>query len=484
MTPGRGDQPPRGRQAGAAKRSGVAGPRPHGPGPPLARTGAPSRVPETSSAALAQATTVEGLEEALWKAAQARAKVLDTFGTDEIIEIVAAAAEVWRRPHYRPRTDTLDILSRELGMARPMLEIGLDATFSTLAADSLTRLVDIEAQDRRALDGPVRRPDGSLRRLTGPQMVFHSLAGNVPGLAIPHLAASLLARSICVLRDSSRQPVLHDAFVQTLAGYSAELAAMIVTAAWPPGDAAMESFIFEQASRVEISGEDRTIRAIAARHPTREVVARGERLSLGLVPRESDTDRWTRPFVEDMVMYDGLGCLTPHVILVEGPLARARRMAKGLAPWLERRERLWPRQPRSLESEHRRRAFIGSAEVSVACNPERMLLRGRKDAWLVHLNPAAPMAPGPGLRCITVVPVDGRRETEAALREAEAPLAAVGLSLEPSSPGYGPIVNMLRRRGATLVCLPGDMQSPPLAWQQDGRKRLGDLLEWRREDEL
>ncbi len=426
----------------------------------------------------------EELEAALWAAAEARVSVLDSLDTEEILEIIAAAADAWLKPYYRPREDIVRKLSAGLRMNRAMLDKGLDYVFGALDKRSIATLVVNEAENPAALDRAVKRPDGSLRRLAGPPMVLYSTAGNVPGLGIPPLVCCLLARSICVIRDSARQPWLTAAFAATLSEYSEDLGAMVIAAAWDRNDREMERFAFSQASRVELSGSDRVVADVAARNRHDQVVTRGSTLSLGLVPRESDTDRWSAAFAEDIVMYEGLGCLSPHLILVEGSFARARRMAKSLDLALQRLEKIWPRSELSFDAERGRRAFIGSAEVSVACDPQRMLLRGRNDEWLIHVNPEAPIEAGPGMRCVTIVAVPDRAETAALLREATLPLAAVALAMDEDHSAYPAIRNALQRCGATLICAPGKMQAPPIYWKQDGRARLGELLAWRLEDEL
>jgi hypothetical protein len=78
-----------------------------------------------------------------------------------------------------------------------------------------------------------------------------------------------------------------------------------------------------------------------------------------------------------------------------------------------------------------------------------------------------------------VIACAGREQAFALLARAPAPLAAVGLACEQPDDRYM-LACTLRELGATLVCEPGRMQAPPLRWQQDGRRRLGDLLTWQR----
>ncbi len=443
-----------------------------------ASPGAPS-----ASALGSTASTAAAVERAVREAGRARTRVLESMTTAEIVEILAAAATAWTQPHYTPRVRLLPLLSRDLRLPRPLLEHGLDAIFGAVTEDSLHRLIEAEVECPEALDGAVELVGGRRARLLGPRVVFHSLAGNVPGLAIPPIVASLLARSICVVRDSARQPWLTAAFVATLGEFSRDLAAMVVPAEWRAGDMGMEKLIFELAHRVEISGSDSTMRQVVSRHPRRPIVTRGSRLSVGVVPRESDTDQWQEGFAADVVQYEGLGCLTPHVIFVEGPEKRASRLARLLGIQLSRYEALYPRIPRDVASESRRRAFLDASEMVALREGGGQLLRGRGDGFVVHYRPLAPAAIGPGMRCVVVASVADRDELAQRLGAAQAPLAGVGLGLDPAHRAYEDLAGTFERLGATWICAPGQMQRPPIEWAQDGHRRLADLLEWRGAEE-
>lgn len=439
--------------------------------------------PSGGGAGVMTASSAAAVEQAVREAGRARARVLESMTTSEIIEIIAAAATAWTQPHFTPRLRLLPLLARDLQLPRALLERGLDAIFGVVSESALHDFVRSEVEHPDALEHTVDLGSGRGGRLLGPRVVFHSLAGNVPGLSIPPIVAALLARSICVVRDSKRQPWLTAAFVATLAEFSREIAAMVVPACWRAGDMGMEKMIFELAHRIELSGSDSTMRTIVSRHPRRPIVTRGTRVSVGVIPRESDTDQWQEGFAADIVQYEGLGCLTPHVIFVEGPEKRAARLARLLGIQLSRYEALYPRMPRELALETRRRAFLEACEIVALREGGGQLLRGRGDGWVVHYRPLAPAAPGPGLRCVVVASVTGRSELVARLQHLQVPLAGVGLGLERSHRTYDDLASTFEGLGATWICAPGQLQRPPVAWAQDGHRRLAELLEWRTVEE-
>ena len=433
------------------------------------------------------AVDLDRLGRRLARALAARLRVLERTTNAEIVGVFAALGRNWCDPTYAPRRELLEALAPRLSIDPGMLARGLDHTFGALSQEALDALL-AEAGVPAAMESPVERPRHTphdTARLLGPPVVTYLLAGNVPGLAIFPIVASLLARSVCVVRESSRQPLLTEAFVATLGECSSELAGMVVAGGWPATDAGLTRALSDASTRVEIYGSDDTVRQIsrayrsadAAAHTDIAVVERGTRTSAAVVVGDVDLDVVAEALAEDVVLYDGKGCLTPHQIVVEGETRRARRLAEHLAGALARFEARWPRQARDLASETDRRAFLAGAEASGLAHDDELLLRGDNDAWAIHLTPRGRIRVGPGLRCVEIVPAPSRQDVLSLLEKAEAPLAAIAVARSGSS-DRDRLVARLRQIGATLVCEPGRMQAPPLTWQQDGRRRLGDLLTW------
>ncbi len=420
-----------------------------------------------------------GLTESIDRALAARRVVLDGTSNEQIIAALADAAGRWTDPDYPPRHRATTLLAERLNLSSGMLTRGIDNIFSVITRESLERLLEDEVTDASDLEQPKVDVNGNRVRLQGPRLVFYSLAGNVPGLGIPPIVVSLLARSAAILRNSSRQPALTTAFLGTLKEESPALAEMIVATTWPAGDGRLEATAVDAAQRLEIYGEDETIRQFGSRHGDRAVIARGSASSVAVVPRQSDTDKWAEGLALDVVLYEGAGCLTPKAVYVEGERGRADRMAKSLGLQLSRLEKMWPRLKQSLDDEVRRREIIGTAEAAAAREEGSTLLRGREDSWCIHITREESLDPRPSLRCIDVVPARDLDEIIERLGRAAVPIAAIGLGMEEDDKGYTQVNERLSGLGAPLICPPGRMQAPPIGWSQDGRQRLADLLQWR-----
>jgi acyl-CoA reductase-like NAD-dependent aldehyde dehydrogenase len=384
-----------------------------------------------------------------------------TYSSERVVTALVRAAADWLRTDEPLRGFAIGEIARTTGFHRDMVATGIDFIFSAVTADGLQRLAGAERSTRE----------------TTPGTIFYALAGNVPGQAIPAIARALLAGSIAVVRDSERQPVITAAFRETLRRHEPALAAMVIPVAWShrSGDRALESAVIKAAARVELYGSDRTVADLDARYRTDAsgiCELHGARVSAGLIPAGTDLVQAARGFAVDVAMYEGRGCLTPHVILVEGDGSRASEFTDALGRELAECEARWPRPRGTVEEERERRQFIDRAEMrALAAPPDRSsadrCLIGPSGAWCVHQSSDPTITPGPGLRCVRVAAVADRAAAIAALGAAKPPLAGVGVGGAPdgdrtSATDYATLPMELRAAGATLVWPAGRMQAPPI----------------------
>lgn len=419
------------------------------------------------------------LAQSLDSALAARTQALRRFTNDALVASLAGVATRWTQDDYAPRKYVIAELSEMLAIDPAMMRRGLDNIFSVLNADALTELVHNEAPTPDGMERAHTLPSGTQARLLGPRVVYYGLAGNVPGLAIPAIVAGLLARSVVIVRDSIRQPILTELFLDTLAEEVPPLAEMVIPVGWDANNIEMEALAISASGRAEVYGSDKTVSEIAARHQDRVMHTHGTRVSIGLVPGSSDTDQWADGFAEDMCMYEGRGCLSPKILYVVGPRARAERLARRMGIALRRVDKLWPRRTQTLDDELARRSFMDNAELTASRDQGNTVEFGREGSWCVHLSDAVAVDAEPGLRCITVVAASDEKSVAEAVEASPIPVAAVGLAMHPRQDNYHALAESLRAAGTTLVCAPGSMQAPPISWNPDGGKRLGDLLQWR-----
>jgi hypothetical protein len=245
----------------------------------------------------------------------------------------------------------------------------------------------------------------------------------------------------------------------------------------------LERVLFEEAGCVTATGSDEALAAIRQRVPAKtRFLGYGHRVSFGYVSARALSTFHARQVVEraatDVVAWNQLGCLSPHVIYVEeGGGLSAEKIAEALAAELDRREAAEPRGELPVETAAviaSRRSFY---EIRAAHSPDtRHWASQGSTAWTVVYE----ADPRFQLSCLhRFIYVKGVKDLTEALQNAESvrgKVSTVGLAAPADlAQEYA---TQLARWGATRVCPLGQMQNPPLAWRHDGRPALGDLVTW------
>jgi hypothetical protein len=417
----------------------------------------------------------------LANAHRSRHRIVNAYSTDDLLAILTQAAALWADATYETRRRTAEALYSVVPLAPVMLDHGLDLIFQAVTDETMRNLTDRQTLGMPS-PGALRsgHADGS-EAFVGPNIIYHSLAGNVPGLSIPAVVCGVLARSVTIVRDSRRQPLLTGAFVDTIADIDPLVAAMILPVRPDVSADDARAALAEQDCTVELHGSDAVVAELSDAFSGIPTVQHGSRISAVIADGNAQPGDWAQRIAHDIAMYEGLGCLTPHTVFVEdrGDIdAWSSALAEGLSAY----ERSWPRRRQAVALEADRRAFLERAEVSSLLENASLALGGSDDAWCIVTSAETAPSTGPGMRCITVTSTADREHTVRAIRTMPYPIAGLGLTLDwaddtAAAPSH--IDALKAATGATLVCPAGRMQAPPLAWEQDGGRRLGDLLDWR-----
>jgi len=347
----------------------------------------------------------------------------------------------------RERVEALLALARRL--ADPNDALGQDARRRLVEAGDLSpegiELALTEHLETHATAESLRALVASARPC---RQVAIVLSANVCTAAVRALALGLAGSDMIVVKPSRRDAVL----AERLAG-ALPWARLVTTT-----DEALDAL--EPGDELHVYGSDATIDALE-----RPAAARGARLrahgtgfGVALVEDEDDLGLAADDLARDLVPFDGRGCLSPRLALVDGSPARARAFAAALHVALSLRGERVPRGP------------LGDAERSTLALHRRSLeLVGEVfegPHHLIGLDPA-PLAasPAPAHRALTVYPA-----TEGSAARLLAGLARYVTTLGAGSEGrlvraVGPLVPAARR--ARL----GEMQRPPLDGPVDRRER-------------
>jgi hypothetical protein len=221
---------------------------------------------------------------------------------------------------------------------------------------------------------------------------------------------------------------------------------------------------------------------------TTQFAGYGHRDSFGYVAKNVLSGLNARKIVaraaNDVVAWNQLGCLSPHVIYVEqGADMPAEQFAEKLAAELAQRELTEPRGSVAVDvaaTISSRRSFYELRAAHAASNPEipRTHIWASPDstAWTVVYEADPRFQISCLHRFIYVKGVNGLDEV---LQQAEAvrgKVSTVGLAAPEERTQE--LATRLARWGVTRVCPLGQMQNPSLGWRHDGRPALADLVRW------
>jgi len=416
-----------------------------------------------------------------------RARYLANRSTDSLVKVFSDVAESWLQPENPFRKLALEQGPGATGFSRATLAKGLDAFFQQLTPDNFHALLVQELGHAQRLDEMVaaRHEKDSTRAAmaVGPEMLVHIAAGNIPNPTLMSIVLGLLARSAQFVKCASGTSLLPRLFAHSLYDAEPKLGACLEIAEWRGGHAALENALFAEADCVTVTGSDETLAAIRHKLPLKtRFLGYGHRVSFGYVAKEEMSGVRSKKVVarvaDDVVAWNQLGCLSPHVIYVEqGGGIAADQFAEMLSVELARREETEPRGELPAESAATiasRRAFY---EVRAAHSLETRMWRSENStAWTVVYEADARFQ----LSCLNrFIYVKPARDLAEALKNAgsvQGQVSTVGLAA-PEARAWE-LATQLARWGVTRVCPLGRMQNPPLTWRHDGRPALGDLVTW------
>lgn len=388
-----------------------------------------------------------------------RRHVLLPKSTEEIAHVLGRVSASWLDTSNHWRRRAIQNLPRFTGFSPPMVGRILDLLFAELSAEKLAALANAEL--------------GRLKdRETGPPLLAQVFSGNIPNPGIVSIVCGLLVKSASFCKASSRDPLSPTLFVASLHEIDPDLASCVQVQKWKGGDRAIEQALFAEANRIIAYGADDSLRAIRSTLPPgKPFLGFGHKLGFAVVTKDSPDDLAALAVraAEDCSLYDQQGCLSPHVVYVEGD---ARAFAEALAAAMEEFHAGIPRGTVTME-ESAAIARVRDAYEFRAANDPRVAAWSSKDsdAWTVIYEDETMFATSPLNRTVFVKPL---RDLETAVAHVQPYLHNVGLAC--SFARREEWESRLTALGAKRVCPLGQMQKPPLSFAEGIRPRLKDLI--------
>ncbi|HWN95480.1 MAG TPA: acyl-CoA reductase [Methylomirabilota bacterium] len=413
-----------------------------------------------------------------------RERFLSGRPTSSIVGVLSATAQSWLREENPFRRLALERGVAETGFSEATIARGLDAFFKELTSDNLNALIAQDLGHVERLDRFVaERTSDTAALARGPELLVHIAAGNIPNPTIFSIVLGFLTRSAQFVKCARGTSLLPRLFAHSIYELDPKLASCLEIAEWPGGTESLEHPLFAEADCVTATGSDETLAAIRQRLPARtRFLGYGHRVSFGYVTSEAlgrfELGKTLERAANDVVAWNQLGCLSPHLFYVEhGGAVSAETFAEKLAEQLAVIESTTPRGNLPAEDAAVIALKRGFYEVRAAASNDAKLWQSEgSTAWTVVYE----SDPQFQLSCLNrFVYVKPAAELAEALRYAEVlrgKISTVGLAA--SGDRAQSLAMQLARWGVTRVCRIGEMQHPPLTWRHDGRPALGDLVTW------
>lgn len=281
--------------------------------------------------------------------------------------------------------------------------------------------------------------DDELRSLVGHAgdvaRVAVILSANVFVGALRAIALARAASTDVVVRPSRRDPAFARALVEAIAAPEVRLDESFEVADIDEGE-------------IHIYGHDATIADVRARvRPGVRVVGHGSGMGIAWVSARADVEDAARGLADDVVAFDQRGCLSPRIVLVEGPFERADAFGEALHARLERLGAMVPRGPLPVEERAASERYLATMTYA-----SRVLVGTHHAIGIAP--PGAPMIPCPAYRHVHLVACPTEVDASSVLAPLSRSITVVGSDDAAAASRLAPA---WARRSPL-----GRMQRPPL----------------------
>ena len=416
-----------------------------------------------------------------------RGQYLANRSTQSLVKFLSELAENWLEAGFPFRQMAMEN-ARAIGFSKAILQRGLDNFLKQLTRENFHALLHQEFGDAKRLDEvcATHSEEKSSRAATAmaPEFLVHICPGNIPNPALISIIFGLLTRSAQFVKCAAGGSLLPRLFAHSIYDADRKLGACLEIAEWRGGSLELENALFAEADCVTATGSDETLDDIRTRLPLKtRFIAHGHRVSFGYVAAEvlygPRAKKVVAAAADDVIAWNQLGCLSPHVIYVQpGGEISAEHFAQLLADEFEKREAFEPRGEISEEESAAIASRRGIYEVRAAHSPEHTQHWCSKNstAWTVVFEADPRFQLSCLNRFIYIKPAADLKSVLEASDAVRGKVSTVGLAAPEEK--ISELALPLARWGATRICPLGQMQNPPLAWRHDGRPALGDLITW------
>jgi hypothetical protein len=295
-----------------------------------------------------------------------------------------------------------------------------------------------------------------------PVLVGHILAGNTPLLGWTSLSRTLLSCSASIVKlPSNNAADWTYKFVESVADIDFEVASLIALCSWKSGELVLENTICDILNKIIVYGSEDAVSKYRSICRDGKIIAYGHRISLALVMGSAELQSAAKGIAGDVLIYDQGGCLSVQTVYVVGGFARCREFALLLADAMARSKYL----PIAANTDPARAQAVRNARRSAMFAERTEILGDPELRWTVIAadNPRLSISSG---GCVAYVRPCGVEDLKHILDDYGDILQGACVA---ATSGADRRVGrtLMTNLGASYLCTPGRLQSPPIEWRQD-----------------
>lgn len=429
---------------------------------------------ETRNGVLLPEVSSEDLKAAV-RALTEAGKNLRGMSVSEIARKLEVVARQWQRPDLPERQEALNLLPKFLPFSEPACKRAIDTLMEPITAHKLLALLDQLLGNHQAIDKFFEPFPRLKRKAFGANLAFLILPGNVVGVGVWDMVFCLLCKTPVLVKPSWSEPILPSLFAQTVERFAPELAPAIAVIPFPPEREDLTNIALNECDVVAVYGTDETIESIKRKAPAKvRVVERGHRFSIAIVGENFADERTAELLVLDLVRFDQRGCLSPQICFVEASeKGRVQRFAEKVAEALKRVGEELP--PNLGEGEK-----ASLTQFRLTCEMLGAQIAAAEDgSWVIALwdeSSTAWQKLSCTARTIHIVAVKSLDKIAEMLRSFGKFLQGVAVAVEETKAEL--IAEIFGQMGASRICPIGQLQTPPIEWNQDGKHFISELVRW------
>ena len=387
-------------------------------------------------------------------AARVREAESASVGADRMADALARAFALWRNRDYARRHDAFAAIARAAGYSVAMLDHSIDALLKPFTSEALKSMAA-----RVSSNGRIDRP----------KTVGFIAAGNVAGAGIHEIAIALIAGAKVTIKTASAEPIFFAEFARTLAEIDPDAGARIEVLHWSRSRTDLTASLIARCERVVAYGDDATIESLR-NHAN--VIGFGSRVSAAVVAPSANGAPQIKGLAallaRDVTLFEQLGCLSLHHVLVVGSDSRAARdLAHRISMTLEQMTKTMPPAAIPLRDAVEIRGVRERARWRAIAREPVELFEGSGMRWTVVFERGpAPFKVSPGFRTLHVTAVRDVREFRDCIAGVSGRIEAMAIAADESAAVE--IRKNIDPMAIPYICAPGEMQSPPLDWRHGG----------------